>query len=135
MARKISHTKRGTFYNGPTGRRKTSDPLGALFSVAGAIGKASKTRSKRKSSTNLSSSFNNVYSNNSAMSGSKTGCIILSIVLLLFIIIYGFLINKCFGSHSSKNYHKRHHSKRYRPYKNTVIGALADPWNCLKQSI
>lgn len=61
MARKITHTKRGTYYNGPTGRRKVSAPFGILFSAAGAISKASRSRKKRKSS----GSYNFTYSGNS----------------------------------------------------------------------
>lgn len=34
MARKAVHTKRGTYYNGVTGRRKVSNPLGANLKVA-----------------------------------------------------------------------------------------------------
>lgn len=61
MAYKISHTKRGTYYNGPTGRRKVSNPFGILFSVAGAISKASRSSKKRKTSA----SHNIYYSRNS----------------------------------------------------------------------
>ena len=47
MARKITHTKRGTYYNGPTGRHKVSDPLGSLlFSAAKTISKSSKSSKK-----------------------------------------------------------------------------------------
>lgn len=133
MARKITQTKRGTYYNGLTGRRKVSDPLGALFSVASAISKASKPSKKRKSSKSYSSSFYNGNSGNSNESNSTTGCIFLCIVILLFVIFLGILFSKCSSSHSErKKHHRWQHPERYRPQNNIVTENVADPWHCFK---
>ena len=74
MARKITHTKRGTYYNGPTGRRKVSDPLGSLlFSAAKTISKSSKSSKTRKTSAGYNSYSS--YSSGSNEGASSAGCI------------------------------------------------------------
>ena len=79
MARKIVHTKRGTYYNGPGGRRKVADPLGSLFSIAAGISKASKSSSKKKKSASHSSSFNNVHYDSSDGIASTIGCLVICV--------------------------------------------------------
>lgn len=131
MGRKITHTKRGTYYNGPTGRRKVSNPLGALFSAAGSISKTSRSSKNRKSSASYSSSFTS-YSGNSNDRNSTAGCIFVSIVALLIVIFEGFLLSKCSGNHSGRKKDKRwQHPERYRPRNNIIIENIADPWHCL----
>lgn len=135
MARKITHTKRGTYYNGPTGRHKVSDPLGSLlFSVAKTIGKRSKSSKTRKSSDGYNSYRS--YSSGSNEGASSTGCIGLCIVLFVIVVFFCFIFSKC--SSSSNNHSKRRshghwqHPERYKPRNNIIINKIADPWHCLK---
>ena len=121
MGRKITHTKRGIYYNGPTGRRKVSAPFGALFSAAG-------SSKNKKSSTSYSSSFNYCYSGNSNDRNSTAGCIFVSIIIILFVIFEGYLLSKCSGSKKHKRWQ---HPERYKPRNNIVLGNIADPWHCL----
>ena len=135
MVRKITHTKRGTYYNGPTGRHKVSDPLGTLlFSAAKTISKTSKSSKKRKSSSSYSSYSN--YSGGSNEGISSAGCIGLCIVLFVIVVIIGSVFSKCSCSsshHSSRRSHGHwQHPERYRPRNNIAIEKMANPWHCFK---
>lgn len=114
MARKISHTKRGTYYNGPTGRRKVSDPLGTLFSAAGALGKASKSSKKRKSTMTDKSTYSG-YSNDSYSLRDVWGSLptwkkVLNYVnmVLIPLIVIIVAVQMCSGSTSKSKHRKRH---------------------------
>lgn len=129
MARKISHTKRGTYYNGPTGRHKMSSPLGILFSAAGAMSKASRSSKNRKNSASYRFSLNSNYSGHSKESNSTTGCVVLC--LLLFVIFSSNIFSICSRSHSGRKKHNRwQHPERYRPQNNIFAENIADPWHC-----
>lgn len=135
MARKITHSKRGTYYNGPTGRHKVSDPLGSLlFSAAKTMNKSSKSSKKKKTSASYSS-YSNAYSSNSGESVSSSGCIALCIIILLIVVFFGFIFSKCSSgssNHSSRRTHGRwQHPERYRPQNNIFFDMIADPWHCL----
>lgn len=128
MARKITHTKRGTVYNGVTGRRKVSEPLGSFISTIGAVSKSAGSSSKKKSSVNYSSSLLEANNNYSEGKNSKAGCFVVFILLLLFTIGYGALLRKCSSGHK---HHRWQHPERYKYKRHNIFssGKIANPWN------
>jgi hypothetical protein len=134
VARKITHTKRGTYYNGPTGRHKVSDPLGALlFSAAKTISKSLKS-SKKKSSTSYNSYSS--YSSGSNEGTSGAGCIGLCIVIFVIVVFLISIFSKCSSSSSNHSKRRSHghwqHPERYRPKNKMAVEKIADPWQCFK---
>jgi hypothetical protein len=135
MARKITHTKRGTYYNGPTGRHKVSDPLGSLlFSAAKTISKSSKSSKTRKSTAGYNSYSS--YSSGSNEGASSAGCIGLCIVLLVIVVFLVSIFSKCSSSSSHHSNRRSHghwqHPERYRPKNKMAVEKIADPWQCFK---
>jgi hypothetical protein len=135
VARKITHTKRGTYYNGPTGRHKVSDPLGSLlFSAAKTISKSSKSSKTRKSSAGYNSYSS--YSSGSNEGTSGAGCIGLCIVIFVIVVFLISIFSKCSSSSSNHSKRRSHghwqHPERYRPKNKIAVEKIADPWQCFK---
>jgi hypothetical protein len=125
MARKIVHTKRGTYYNGVTGRRKVADPLGAIFKAASSTKKSSGRKSK-SSSTWSSSMYSNVDTSNGSWG---CGCVIVVVILVLIL-----MVSKCSSGSSHKPKH-RDKKKEYEQFMRRITppkkSSIIAPWGAI----